>query len=66
MAKLRYNLILNPAVVDRIDVYAKDNDLSRSEAVNMILYDFCNDKGIYCCVDNTILDGQIKMSGVME
>ena len=61
MPKLRYNLMLNPAVVSRIDVYAEERDISRSEAINEILYDFCNDNDIYNYESDKILN-QLEFS----
>lgn len=37
--KKRYNIMLNPAVVYKIDIHAAKLDMSRSEFINYILYD---------------------------
>ena len=37
--KQRYNIMLNPTVVSKIDIHAAKLDMSRSELINYILYD---------------------------
>ena len=37
--KQRYNIMLNPAIVSKIDYHAEQLDMSRSELINRILFD---------------------------
>ena len=37
--KQRYNIMLNPAIVAKIDYHAEQLDMSRSELINRILFD---------------------------
>ena len=39
MPKQRYNIMLNPAVIARVDYHAARLDMSRSELINFILFD---------------------------
>ena len=42
--KKRYNVTLSPAIVWKTDVYAEQNNLSRSELIQMLLTDFIKSK----------------------
>lgn len=39
MMKKRYNIMLNPAVVARVDNHANELGISRSDLINRILFD---------------------------
>ena len=39
MMKKRYNIMLNPAIVAKIDYHAEILDMSRSDLINRILFD---------------------------
>jgi|GEM_PF-4290622 len=39
MMKKRYNIMLNPAIVAKIDYHAEVLDMSRSDLINRILFD---------------------------
>lgn len=45
MPKKRYNIMLNPAIVAKIDYHAEQLDTTRSELINRILYDELRDFG---------------------
>lgn len=40
MMKKRYNIMLNPAIVQRIDKWCELSGDSRSELINRLLYEF--------------------------
>ena len=56
--------MLNPAVVARVDVYSSQQDISRSEAINFILFEFCELNGIYVKVTEKC-EGQLNLSEVI-
>lgn len=63
--KVRYNVNLNPAIVQRVDIYCDNNGCSRSELINRLLYEFV--------VINDLVDipvpeirGQLDLSEVEE
>lgn len=64
--KKRYNLMLSPAVIWRVDNYAECNGLSRSTAINNILAEFLVTSGYF--VENTapINDEQILLSDIID
>ena len=60
--KKRYNVMLNPATLAKVDYFARENGLSRSEAINRILYDFCRTYNIVVSVP--VLEGQIEVEEI--
>lgn len=62
--KQRYNIMLNPKIVNSIDIICADNDLSRSEFINSILSDFLLDNGLDSRPEpNEIIDDQTVLEG---
>lgn len=44
--KKRYNIMLDPTTVKRIDFYAADNDMTRSELIEKVMFEYMNDVGV--------------------
>lgn len=62
--KQRYNIMLNPKIVNSIDIICADNGLSRSEFINSILSDFLLDNGLDSRPEsNEIIDDQTVLEG---
>lgn len=62
--KQRYNLMLNPGIVSKIDKYAASNELSRSDVINQLLFEFVFDRAISDDPDPELED-QITMTEVI-
>lgn len=54
MTKKRYNVMLNPLMVWRLDVYAEQNGSTRSKLLNSMLSDWLLDK--YGAFDSSLRD----------
>ena len=62
MIKKRYNVMLNPALVARIDYHAKQLDMSRSNLINQIVFDELMNYGDIPDEKDPEIDNQIKTS----
>ena len=63
--KQRYNIMLNPAVVERIDHHAQELSMSRSEVINFILYDCVSNFEGVPVASELKLDGQVVFPEVV-
>lgn len=61
MKKQRYNIMLNPAIVAKIDYHARELDKSRSDLINYILFDCLRDFGDVPEDEKNEIDGQIEV-----
>lgn len=64
--KRRYNLMLNPAIVAKIDYHAEQLELSRSDLINRILYDCLRDFGDVPDLSDPELEDQLKFNEVIQ
>ena len=62
--KQRYNVILNPAIVQRIDKWCEISGNSRSDLINKLLYAFIRENELEDLVIPE-LDGQLDISEVV-
>ena len=62
--KQRYNIMLNPAIVAKIDYHANKLDMSRSDLINRILFDELSNYGDVPDLSDPELDGQVDFSEV--
>ena len=65
MIKQRYNIMLNPAIVSKIDHYANHLDMSRSELINKILFDTLRDFGDVPDLSDPEVEGQTELDEVI-
>lgn len=66
MTKKRYNIMLNPAVVAKIDFHAEELDMSRSDLINRILFDELMNFGDVLDLSDPELDGQTVLPEVIS
>lgn len=66
MMKKRYNIMLNPAIVAKIDYHAEILDMSRSDLINRILFDELLNYGDVPDQSDSELEDQITMQEVEE
>lgn len=66
MAKQRYNVMLNPAVVAKVDYHAEQLNMTRSELINRILFDELREFGDAPDLSDPELDDQILLSEVVS
>ena len=64
--KQRYNVMLNPAIVAKIDYHADRLDMSRSDLINKILFDELMNFGDAPDLSDPELDDQILLSEVVS
>ena len=64
--KKRYNIMLNPAIVAKVDYHAEQLDMTRSELINRILFDELRDFGDAPDLSDPEIDDQIIMSEVIS
>lgn len=64
MRKQRYNIMLNPALVRKIDYHASKLDKTRSELINYILYDCLKDFGDVPDLSDQEIEDQIDIAEV--
>ena len=65
MIKKRYNVMLNPALVAKIDYHAEQLDMSRSDLINRIIFDELMNYGDIPEEKDPEVDDQIKISEVV-
>ena len=61
MSKQRYNIMLNPAIVAKIDYHSEQLDISRSELINRILFDQLRDFGDPPDLSDPEVEGQTEL-----
>lgn len=66
MPKQRYNIMLNPAIVAKIDYHAEQLDMTRSELINRILFDELREFGDVPVLSDPDPDDQIFFSEVVS
>lgn len=66
MTKQRYNIMLNPAVVAKIDLHAEELDMSRSDLINRILFDELMNFGDVLDLSDPELEGQTMLPEVIS
>ena len=66
MMKKRYNIMLNPSIVAKIDYHADKLELSRSDLINRILFDELSSFGDVPDLTDPELQDQIMLSEVEE
>ena len=66
MTKQRYNIMLNPAVVAKIDFHAEELDMSRSDLINRILFDELMNFGDVPDLSDPELDGKTVLPEVIS
>ena len=66
MSKQRYNIMLNPAIVAKIDYHAEQLDMSRSDLINRILFDELSNFGDVPDLLDPEIDDQIILSEVVS
>lgn len=64
--KKRYNIMLNPAIVAKIDYHAEQLDMSRSDLINRILFDELLNYDDAPDLSDPELDDQILLSEVVS
>jgi hypothetical protein len=64
--KKRYNIMLNPAVVAKIDFHAEELDMSRSDLINRILFDELMNFGDVPDMSDPELEGQTVLPEVIS
>lgn len=64
--KKRYNIMLNPAIVAKIDYHANELDISRSDLINRILFDELSNFGDVLDLSDPEIIDQIVLSEVEE
>ena len=66
MGKQRYNIMLNPAIVAKVDYHAEQLDMSRSDLINRILFDELREFGDTPDLSDPELEDQIHLSEVVS
>ena len=66
MPKQRYNIMLNPAIVSKIDYHAEELNMSRSDLINRILFDQLQSYGEVPDLSDPELDGQTVLPEVVS
>lgn len=64
--KQRYNIMLNPAIISKLDYHAAQLDISRSSLINKILFDCLIEFGDIPDQSEPELEDQITMQEVEE
>ena len=64
--KKRYNIMLNPSIVAKIDYHADKLELSRSDLINRILFDELSSFGDVPDLSDPELEGQTVIPEVEE
>lgn len=64
MIKQRYNIVMNPALMAKIDYHAVQLDMSRSELISRILFDTLRDFGDPPDLSDPKIEGQTELDEV--